>query len=210
MLGSGRPGLARRAVAYQVKITPEKSGAAFKNMSEKEIDITKDTTVEKLLEAPIDVGETRKTPIDPEEVVEELRSLGWLTYGRAIPAEWFIERIGEQPGTLRFGCALSTVRRELERHGFYLRGSGMHQKPLQIIAAEKNLDQMKGYSHRASDHIKRAVILGEATNRDALTAGDLQRHDGYLARLQNKRALMQRSESIYNAVNKLQPKLIHP
>lgn len=131
-----------------------------------------------------------------------------LSYGLTVPAEWFEEQLRCKRDTMSFGLGVSEIRRGLEAHGYYLTGRGQGGNQFVIVQPEQNIDVMKAYQRAATDALKRGVILGTSTRLDMLPDKERARHVALLERLQVKRVLMARSESIRQIVAKAKPKLL--
>jgi hypothetical protein len=131
-----------------------------------------------------------------------------VEYGQTYEAKFFEDRLKCDRNSMQFGLAVSNIRRELERHGFYLSGRGQNGNQLVILPPASNADVLCSYSRAATDALKRGVILGTNTRLDMLTNGERTRHEKTLQILATKAALINRAKSIYSVVEKHAPKLL--
>lgn len=139
--------------------------------------------------------------------LEEMRMSG-VSYGQTFSAEYFETHLRCSRNDMRFGIAISEIRRELENDGFYLCGRGGNGNQFAILPPANNADQMLHYSRRAADALKRGVILGTNTRLDTLTDSERRRHEGLLERMATKAALLQRSAQIANIIRTKAPALL--
>jgi hypothetical protein len=131
-----------------------------------------------------------------------------VDYGKVIPALWFEERLKTARESMEFGLAISAIRRELEKKGFYLSGRGQNGNQFLIVPPEGNADAMQHYSRLAVDALKRGVILGTHTRLDSLSAADRRRHESILEKLAIRSVLINRSASVAAALKKYSPKVL--
>lgn len=116
-----------------------------------------------------------------------------LAHGKTYKTEFFEEHLKCTREDMRFGLAISEIRRELEKDGYYLSGRGQQGNQFVILPPENNADVMLGYQRAAIDALKRGVVLGTNTRLDLLKPSDRQRHERMLERMATKAALMNRS-----------------
>jgi len=138
--------------------------------------------------------------------LDDLKQSG-VHYGQSIPAEWFEKRLRAGRDTMQFGLAVSEIRRELEKDGFYLSGRGQKGNQFVILPPSSNADVMDSYARAAADALKRGVILGTGTSMDTLNESERRRHEGTLERMQIKTALIQRSQAVQKVIREHAPKL---
>ena len=131
-----------------------------------------------------------------------------VEHGRTYPAEFFEGHLKEARNTMKFGLAVSEIRRELEKKGFYLSGRGQKGDQFIILPAASNQDVMLTYQRAAIDAMKRGVILGTQTRLDLLDAEDRKRHEKILEKLAVRTALCVRSGSIVKALGDKAQKLL--
>lgn len=113
--------------------------------------------------------------------------------GDLIEAEWLMKRLRRESLTeMGFGIEVAQIRRYLETCGMYLSGHGFNGQKFALLLPKDNLRVMQGYSRAARDKMSRAVVLGNATDRTALTAEEVQRHDAYLSKCAARLALIGR------------------
>lgn len=139
--------------------------------------------------------------------VDDMREEG-INHGKTYPAEYFEQKLRTQRDSMQFGLALSEIRRELEKDGFYLSGRGQNGNQFLILPPENNRDVMASYQRQALDSLRRGVILGTNTRLDLLPPEDRKKHESLLEKLAIRTALMQRSGAIAKIVKKHSPQLI--
>jgi len=144
-----------------------------------------------------------------KNALEEMRKEG-ITHGKTYDAAWLEERLKCSREDMRFGLAVSEIRRELEKDGFYLSGRGQKGNQFVILPPESNADVMLGYQRAAIDCLKRGVILGTNTRLDSLKDTDRRRHEALLERIATKAVLMQRSQQCARILGETSPKLLEP
>jgi len=147
----------------------------------------------------------RKLPLW-KSCLEEMRTQSMLNYGAVFEASFFEKCLECNRNSMEFGLAISSIRRELEADGYYLRGQKGNQ--FVILAPETNANIMNAYSRAAVTALKRGVILGTNTRLDTLTESERRRHEGMLERLATRAALVERSQPIADLVRKHKPKLL--
>ena len=101
---------------------------------------------------------------------------------------------------MKFGLAISEIRRELEKKGFYLSGRGQKGDQFIILPAEANQDVMLSYQRAAIDAMKRGVILGTTTRLDLLNEADRTRHEKILEKLAWRVALVAKCNKVVKAL----------
>lgn len=131
-----------------------------------------------------------------------------IDYGKIYETKWFEDKLRCLRSTMEFGLAISEIRRELEKEGFYLSGRGQNGNQFIVIPADSNQDILRHYCSLANDCFKRGIILGKRTKREALSPDKVAQHEAILERMENKFALLKRSEQIKKVVDKHSPKLI--
>lgn len=115
-----------------------------------------------------------------------------VNYGDTFSAKFFEEHLKSNQDTMEFGLAVSAIRRELEKRGFYLNGRGQNGEQYVIVQAASNCDVMLSYQRRALDAMRRGVILGTNTPLALLKGEDRRRHEAVLERLAKRTALLGR------------------
>jgi len=113
--------------------------------------------------------------------------------GDLIEAQWLLKRLRRESLTeMGFGIEVAQIRRYLETCGMYLSGHGFKGQKFSLLLPKDNFRVMEGYSRSARDKMSRAVVLGNATDRTALTDEEAQRHDVFLAKCAARLALLGR------------------
>lgn len=133
---------------------------------------------------------------------------GTVEHGKTYSAEFFEEQLKEKRETMKFGLAISEIRRELEKRGFYLSGRGQHGNQFIILPAEGNQNVMLTYQRAAIDAMKRGVILGTQTRLDLLNAHDRKQHEKILEKLAVRTALFTKSRTVMKALGEKGQKLL--
>jgi len=139
--------------------------------------------------------------------IDEMRK-GGVAYGQTYNAEFFEKHLRTTRESISFGLAISEIRRELEKDGFYLSGRGGKGDQWQILPPESNSNVMECYQRAAVDALKRGVILGTATRLDTLNDDQRRKHEAVLQRLAIRAALINRSSKIVKAIEKTNPQLL--
>lgn len=139
--------------------------------------------------------------------MEQMRADG-VHYGKTYPAEFFEGMLRCKRDAMEFGLAISEIRRELEKDGFYLSGRGQKGNQYVVLPPSGNVDVMAHYSRVASDALKRGVILGTNTRLDTLSAEERRKHENMLERMAIKAALVSRSAQVAKVIAKKNPKLL--
>ncbi len=152
------------------------------------------------------LGSVRKLPLW-RTCVEEMLEEG-VEYGQVFKAEFFEEKLDATKDTFQYSLAVSKVRRELEREGFYLSGRGQNGTQFVILQPAHNVDIMRHYSKVARDALTRGVILGTSTRLDLLTEGERAKHETVLEKIATRQVLVSRADSIRRLVEKHEPKLL--
>lgn len=142
-----------------------------------------------------------------KNALDEMRTTG-ITYGQVYDAEFFENHLKCTRDDMKFGLAVSEIRRELEKDGFYLSGRGQKGAQFVILMPESNSDVMAAYQRAALDSLKRGVILGTNTRLDSLSDSDRRKHENLLQRMATKCVLMQRAGKIAEALEKSAPNLL--
>ena len=131
-----------------------------------------------------------------------------LEHSKVYTAEFFEGQLREKRDTMRFGLAISEIRRELEKLGYYLSGRGQHGNQFIILPPENNQDVMLAYQREAINALKRGVILGTTTRLDLLAADDRRKHESILEKMAMRSVLMQRTCAILKVIKTHAPKLL--
>lgn len=130
-----------------------------------------------------------------------------VTYGKTYPAEFFENHLRCKREEMPFGLAISEIRRELEKDGFFLSGRGQKGAQFVILPPSGNADVMSAYQRHAADALRRGVILGTNTRIDTLTDAERKKHEAILERMAIKSVLMSRSSAIHKALQTHAPEL---
>lgn len=141
--------------------------------------------------------------------VEEMRKNG-LAYGKTYDAAYFEERLRCARFEMRFGLAISEIRKALEVDGFYLSGRGLKGDSFIILEPARNVDVMANYSAAAMDALKRGVILGTNTRLDLLSAEERRKHESMLEKLAMRLLLSKRCQQVFDVVKKHKAALVEP
>lgn len=131
-----------------------------------------------------------------------------VEHGKTYPSEFFEEHLKEKRETMQFGLAISAIRRELEKYGFYLSGRGQKGNQFIILPPENNADVMLSYQSAALDALKRGVILGTQTRLDSLGEADRRRHEKVLEKVAIRSVLMNRSRTVVKSLGEKAAKLL--
>jgi hypothetical protein len=131
-----------------------------------------------------------------------------IEHGRTYTAEFFEEQLQEKRDTMQFSLAISAIRRELEKYGFYLSGRGQKGTQFIILPPENNADVMLSYQSSALDALKRGVILGTQTRLDTLAETDRRRHEKILERIAIRSVLMNRSRTVVKTLGEKAQKVL--
>lgn len=142
-----------------------------------------------------------------KNALDEMRGDG-ITYGKVYEADFFEKHLRCTRDEMKFGLAVSEIRRELEKDGFYLSGRGQKGAQFIILMPESNSDVMAAYQRAALDSLKRGVILGTNTRLDSLSDSDRRKHEALLQKMATKCVLMQRAGKIAEALEKSAPALL--
>jgi hypothetical protein len=152
------------------------------------------------------MNETLKLPLW-KNCLEHMIANG-IQHGQTFSAEYFEKELCEKRDTFRFGLAVSEIRRELEKRGFYLSGRGQGGNQFIILPPENNADVMVSYQRAAVDALKRGVILGTQTRLDLLKDSDRRRHEKILEKLAIRTALITRARGVVKALGEKAQKLL--
>lgn len=139
--------------------------------------------------------------------VDAMRAEG-IEYGKTYPAEYFERHLRCKRDDMKFSLAISKVRRELEKSGFYLSGRGQKGNSFIILTSDSNQNVMQNYSSIALDALKRGVILGTNTRLDTLSAEARRRHEAVLEKMATRAILFQRSDQVADVLKKGKSKLL--
>lgn len=139
--------------------------------------------------------------------LENLRKEG-VTHGKTYTAEFFEKELRCDRNSMQFGLAISEIRRELEKDGFYISGRGQKGNQFVILPPESNQDVMRSYGRAALDALKRGVVLGTNTRLDTLSVQDRRRHEATLEKMAVRLMMIRRQESVCKIVSKHSPKLL--
>lgn len=155
-------------------------------------------------------------PTEPNNVIrlplwksclDDMRQEG-VNHGKTYTAEFFEDKLKCERNSMQFGLALSEIRRELEKDGFYISGRGQSGNQFVILPPENNQDVMAAYQRQALDALRRGVILGTNTRLDLLPSADRKKHESLLEKIAIRTALMQRSGTIAKIIKKHSPDLL--
>jgi len=143
-----------------------------------------------------------------KSALEDLRAKG-IAYGQTIPLPELEEALCSRDHEREFNLAISKIRRELEKDGFYLSGRGKKASGVfTVIPARSNLGIAKNRQHQASDELARAVVLLTNTLTDGWTVEEKRKLTSSLERLQTKRALETKAVKILEVLKTHSPKLL--
>lgn len=139
--------------------------------------------------------------------LEDMLSAG-VAHGNTYSAEFFEDKLKCARTDMRFGLAVSEIRRGLEVHGYYLSGRGLKGDSFIILEPAANQDVMRSYSSAALDALKRGVILGTNTRLDLLSDDDRRRHESILEKMAIRLVLMKRTKTIASSIKNAKPNLL--
>lgn len=139
--------------------------------------------------------------------LESMQQSG-IAYGQTYPAEYFEDELKEKRDSMKFGLAISEIRRALESDGFYLSGRGQKGAQFVILPPSGNSDVMETYQRQALDSMRRGVILGTNTRLDTLNDAERKKHEAVLERMAIKTALMARSGQVAKVLREHKPSLL--
>lgn len=123
-----------------------------------------------------------------------------IEYGKTYTAEYFEGQLRCARDEMKFGLAISEIRRQLESKGFYLSGRGLNGNSFIILQPNDNVDVMRSYSSAALDALKRGVILGTNTRLDALSDEEKRRHESVLQKIAMRLVMMKKPMQIAGAL----------
>lgn len=135
------------------------------------------------------------------ECAKEMLAQG-VEYGKVYPSAYFETWLRCAADSMGFSLGIAEIRRVLESHGFYLSGRGQKGEQYIILPPQANADVMQCYARKATDALKRGVILGTNTRLDSLGADDRRRHESMLEKMAVKFALVSRSQQVAAALPK--------
>ena len=122
--------------------------------------------------------------------------------------EYFEQALKTKRDDMRFGLAVSEIRRVLETKGFYLSGRGLKGDSFIILEPWNHVSVMKSYASSALDNIRRGVVLGYNTRTDMLTAEQKRKHDSVVEKMATRLSLLLRATTIANHAKKHFPNLL--
>lgn len=125
-----------------------------------------------------------------------------VVFGKTYTAEYFEERLKCKRDEMKFGLAVSQVRRALESSGFYLSGRGLKGDSFIILEPNRNQEIMGSYASAALDALKRGVILGTNTRVDMLTEEERRRHESMLEKLASRMMFCKKTKTILKVLKK--------
>lgn len=141
------------------------------------------------------------------ECAKEMIEKG-VKHGDVFPSSYFETLLRCSPDTMQFSLGIAEIRRVLEQRGLYLSGRGQKGEQFVVLPAEANVDVMACYARKATDALKRGVILGTNTRLDLLGSEDRRRHEAMLEKMAIKFALMSRSGQVAKALPKRRRELL--
>lgn len=133
---------------------------------------------------------------------------GGVKYGDTYPAEFFEKELRCGRDEMKFGLALSLIRRELEELGFYISGRGQKGNQYVILPPGSNSDVGSNYEYHAIDCFKRGLKLLASTPQHLLSEEEKRKHEKIQNRIAIRLALIRRSVAIEKFVKKTNPKLL--
>lgn len=139
--------------------------------------------------------------------VEDMLAAG-VSYGTTYPAEYFEQKLRCSRDEMKFGLAISEIRRSLETKGFYLSGRGLKGDSFVVLEPSSNQDVMKSYSSAALDALKRGVILGTNTRLDTLSSEERRRHESTLEKMAVRLLMLRNTCAIRGVISKMKPSLL--
>lgn len=131
-----------------------------------------------------------------------------IQFGKTYSAEYFEERLKCKRHEMKFGLAVSQVRRRLESDGFYLSGRGLKGDSFIILEPNRNQDVMSSYASEALDALKRGVILGTNTRVDLLSDEERRRHESLLEKLAARLVFCRKTKTVLGVIEKHQKELL--
>lgn len=136
--------------------------------------------------------------------LEDMRQEG-LNYGKTFTVEWIEGKLRSKKDSVQFGIAVSRIRQELEKDGYYLNGSGATKNGLYCLQQEAaNLATMKRHNRRSRRYVMRQIRLGHGTLENTLasllTDGERKRIEQGTHRAELQLLFMRRTESVNKAL----------
>lgn len=131
-----------------------------------------------------------------------------IEHGKTYTAEFFEDKLKCKRDDMRFGLAVSEIRRVLETEGFYLSGRGLGGNSFIILPPENHVGVMLSYSSAAVDALKRGVILGTNTRLDLLKAEERRKHESLVEKLAMRLALIRKTKQVAEVVRTKKPALL--
>lgn len=139
--------------------------------------------------------------------VESMLAEG-VQFGKTYSAEYFEEKLKCGRFEMKFGLAVSQIRRRLESDGFYLSGRGLKGDSFIILKPNRNQDVMSSYASEALDALKRGVILGTNTRVDLLTDEERRRHESLLEKLAARMIFCKKTKTVLGVIEKHHKQLL--
>ena len=115
-----------------------------------------------------------------------------IDFGSSWTSEYMASYLDEEIGTVNFGMAIVSIRKELHKRGMQLSSKGSNGTQYTIIQANENHGVMTGYQRKAMNAIKSSVVLGINTPRDMLSCDEQRRHENTLSASQNTLLFMRK------------------
>lgn len=135
-----------------------------------------------------------------------MREMDLISYGKVLETSYFEEQLRisstDEKDKREFGFAISHIRRELEKEGFYLNGRGQEGKSYTIIPPKDNRKVMKRYQDEAIDCLTRAATLGMTTDTSTLSDEEKRKHEHTLNVAATRLILMKRSTRVARFIEK--------
>lgn len=178
----------RRGSGLGIATTLPAGGRRFKNMSE-------------MIEG--DIGRTKRLPLW-RNVLDDMIANG-VTHGSVFTSEYFEKGLMCERDSMEFGLAVSEIRLALEALGLYLSGRGQKGNQFTILNVESNADIMRCYDRASTNYMRRAVILGTATDVSKMDRLHRERHEKILEKVQTRLALLGRPIREQKAIASTEP-----
>lgn len=118
-----------------------------------------------------------------------------IAYGAVFGTSFLEAQIGLSKTHFGFGLAVTKIRKTLEAEGFFLSGRGQNGHQFVILAASSNADVIQSKCTDAFESLRRAVVLGKATDLSELTRDERRRHTEQLKRAETKLSLISRESN---------------
>ena len=131
-----------------------------------------------------------------------------MEHGKAYPAEFFEKELCDKRDTMRFGLAISEIRRQLEKRGYYLSGRGQNGNSFIILPVENHKFVADSYQRAASDAINRAATLLVNTRMELLEDTERKILEKKMEKIAWKQAMLSRPGKIVKALGDKAQKLL--